>query len=62
QPPGTRLLVPQLCNLTGWWENELGSRMHMSAADRQGNFSSEYHTAVSRAQKPIKQSPLIGSQ
>ncbi|NXN10115.1 AVID protein, partial [Indicator maculatus] len=50
------------CNLTGWWENELGSRMHVSAVDSQGNFSGEYHTAVSSAQKPIKPSPLVGSQ
>ncbi|NWH50380.1 AVID protein, partial [Fregata magnificens] len=48
--------------LTGWWKNELGSRMHVSAVDSQCNFSSEYHTAVSSAQKPIKPSPLVGSQ
>ncbi|KAM7077828.1 LOW QUALITY PROTEIN: avidin-like [Ciconia maguari] len=45
------------CDLTGWWENELGSRMHI-----QGNFSGEYHTAVLSAQKPIEPSPLVGSQ
>ncbi|XP_010127044.1 PREDICTED: avidin-like [Chlamydotis macqueenii] len=50
------------CNLTGWWENDLGSRMHVSTVDNQGNFSGEYHTAVSSAQKPIKPSPLVGSQ
>ncbi|KAM6186898.1 avidin-like [Sarcoramphus papa] len=50
------------CNLTGWWENELGSRMHVSTVDNEGNFSGEYHTAVSSAEKPIKPSPLIGSQ
>ncbi|NXX61286.1 AVID protein, partial [Scopus umbretta] len=51
------------CNLTGsWWENELGSRMRMSAVDSQGSFSVEYHTAVSSTQKPIKPSPLISSQ
>ncbi|KAM6104757.1 avidin-like [Pterocles gutturalis] len=50
------------CNLIGWWENELGSKMHVSTVDSQGNFSGEYHTAVSSAQKPIKPSPLIGSQ
>ncbi|KAM6109098.1 avidin-like [Phoenicopterus ruber ruber] len=50
------------CDLTGWWENELGSRMHVAAVDSQGNFSGEYHTAVSSTQKPIKPSPLIGSQ
>ncbi|XP_075266962.1 avidin isoform X2 [Opisthocomus hoazin] len=50
------------CNLTGWWENDLGSRMLVSTVDSQGNFSGEYHTAVSSAQKPIEPSPLIGSQ
>ncbi|NXQ98480.1 AVID protein, partial [Sagittarius serpentarius] len=50
------------CDLTGWWENELGSRMHVSAVDSQGNFSGEYHTAVSSTQKPIQPSPLVGSQ
>ncbi|XP_008937598.1 PREDICTED: avidin-like, partial [Merops nubicus] len=50
------------CNLTGWWENDLGSRMHVFAVDGQGNFSGQYHTAVSSAQKPIEPSPLVGSQ
>ncbi|NXV86679.1 AVID protein, partial [Calonectris borealis] len=50
------------CDLTGWWENELGSRMHASTVDSQGDFSGEYHTTVSSAQKPIEPSPLVGSQ
>ncbi|NXW60132.1 AVID protein, partial [Eurystomus gularis] len=50
------------CNLTGWWKNDLGSKMHVYAVDSQGNFSGEYYTAVSSAQKPIKPSPLLGSQ
>ncbi|XP_063996798.1 uncharacterized protein LOC135173658 [Pogoniulus pusillus] len=50
------------CNLTGWWENDLGSKMLVSMVDSQGNFSGEYHTAVSSAQKPIEPSPLVGSQ
>ncbi|XP_075595728.1 avidin isoform X2 [Balearica regulorum gibbericeps] len=50
------------CDLTGWWENDLGSRMQVSAVDSQGNFTGEYHTAVSSAQKPIQPSPLVGSQ
>ncbi|XP_037230030.1 avidin-like [Falco rusticolus] len=50
------------CNLTGWWENDLGSKMHVSTVDNQGNFSGEYYTAVSNTQKPIKPSPLVGSQ
>lgn len=62
QPLGTCLLVPWQCNLTGWWENELGSRMHVSTVDSEGNFSGEYHTAVSSAEKPIEPSPLVGSQ
>ena len=62
QPPGTHLIVPWQCNLTGWWENDLGSKMHVSTVDNQGNFSGEYYTAVSNTQKPIKPSPLVGSQ
>ncbi|NXL54104.1 AVID protein, partial [Podilymbus podiceps] len=50
------------CDLTGQWKNDLGSWMEVFAVDRQGNFSGEYHTAVSSAQKPIQPSPLIGSQ
>ncbi|KAF1540838.1 UNVERIFIED_CONTAM: Avidin, partial [Eudyptes pachyrhynchus] len=49
-------------DLTGWWENELGSRMHVSTVDSQGNFSGEHHTTVLNTQKPIKPSPLVGSQ
>ncbi|KFV11224.1 Avidin, partial [Tauraco erythrolophus] len=59
---GTHLLVLQACNLTGWGGNELGSRMHVTTVDGEGNFSGEYHTAVSSAKKPIQPSPLIGSQ
>ncbi|NXL10709.1 AVID protein, partial [Mesembrinibis cayennensis] len=50
------------CNLTGWWENKLGSRMHVSTVDSQVDFSGEYHTAMSSAQKPIEPSPLVSSQ
>ncbi|NXT30791.1 AVID protein, partial [Pelecanoides urinatrix] len=50
------------CDLSGWWENELGSRMHTSTVDSQGDFSGEYHSAASSAQKPIEPSPLVGSQ
>ncbi|KFZ69492.1 Avidin, partial [Podiceps cristatus] len=56
------LLVPQQCDLTGRWKNDLGSWMEVFAVDSQGNFSGEYHTAVSSTQKPIQPSPLIGSQ
>ncbi|NXP15344.1 AVID protein, partial [Thinocorus orbignyianus] len=50
------------CDLTGWWENDLGSKMHVTEVDNQGNFSGKYYTAVSVAQKPIEPSPFIGSQ
>ncbi|XP_025970554.1 avidin-like [Dromaius novaehollandiae] len=50
------------CDLTGWWENDLGSQMHIFSVNSQGDFRGEYHTAVSSAQKPIKPSPLHGSQ
>uniref|UniRef100_A0A663EVK1 Avidin n=1 Tax=Aquila chrysaetos chrysaetos TaxID=223781 RepID=A0A663EVK1_AQUCH len=62
QPPRTRLLFPPQYNVTGWWEKELGSWMHASTADSQGNFSGQYHTAVSSAQKPIEPSHLVSSQ
>ncbi|NXI48360.1 AVID protein, partial [Galbula dea] len=52
----------QHCDLTGWWENDLGSRMHVFAVDSQGNFSGEYHTAASSAQTPIELSSLVGFQ
>uniref|UniRef100_A0A8B9PYM0 Avidin n=1 Tax=Apteryx owenii TaxID=8824 RepID=A0A8B9PYM0_APTOW len=50
------------CNLAGWWQNELGSEMLVFNANSKGNFSGEYYTAVSSAQKPIETSPLRGSQ
>ncbi|XP_065518044.1 avidin-like [Lathamus discolor] len=52
----------KVCDLTGWWENDLGSKMLVDKVDNHGNFSGEYHTAVSSTQKPIKPSPLVGSQ
>ncbi|NXA06450.1 AVID protein, partial [Sapayoa aenigma] len=50
------------CNLTGWWENDLHSRMHVFKVDNEGNFSGEYHTAVSSTTTPIEPSPLVGTQ
>ncbi|XP_074668207.1 avidin-like [Strix aluco] len=50
------------CNLAGLWKNDLGSEMYVSKVDDNGNFLGKYHTAVSSAQKPIKTSPLVGSQ
>ncbi|KAF1493529.1 Avidin, partial [Eudyptes chrysocome] len=50
------------CDLTGWWESKLSSRMHVSTVHSQGDFFSGYHTTVSSVQKPIKPSPLVGSQ
>ncbi|NWR67951.1 AVID protein, partial [Bucorvus abyssinicus] len=59
---GTHLLILLQCVLSGWWENELGSKMLVSAVDRQGNFTGTYHTAVSSTEKPIEPSPFVGSQ
>ncbi|XP_064592517.1 avidin-like [Zonotrichia leucophrys gambelii] len=50
------------CNLTGWWKNDLGSKMQVFKVGKDGTFSGEYHTAVSSTQKPIQPSPLTGSQ
>ncbi|XP_061874892.1 avidin isoform X2 [Colius striatus] len=50
------------CDLTGWWKNDLGSKMHVYDVDSQGNFSGKYYTAVSSTEKPIEPSPLVGSQ
>ncbi|XP_041326919.1 avidin-like [Pyrgilauda ruficollis] len=50
------------CNLTGWWENDLGSKMQVFKVGNDGTFSGEYHTAVSSTKKPIQVSPLTGSQ
>ncbi|XP_030114494.1 avidin isoform X2 [Taeniopygia guttata] len=50
------------CNLTGWWENDLGSKMQVFKVGKDGTFSGEYHTAVSSTKKPIQLSPLTGSQ
>ncbi|KGL75038.1 Avidin, partial [Tinamus guttatus] len=52
----------QQCNLAGWWKNDLGSKMQVFNVDNKGDFSGMYHTAVSSTQKPIKPSPLRGSQ
>ncbi|RLV98191.1 hypothetical protein DV515_00011055 [Chloebia gouldiae] len=50
------------CNLTGWWENDLGSKMQVFKVGKDGTFSGVYHTAVSSTKKPIQPSPLTGSQ
>ncbi|NXQ81743.1 AVID protein, partial [Nyctibius grandis] len=50
------------CNLTGWWKNDLGSKMHVSAVDNQGNFSGVYYTTLWDTPQCIEPSPLIGSQ
>ncbi|XP_059692615.1 avidin-like [Haemorhous mexicanus] len=50
------------CNLTGWWENDLGSKMQVFEVGKDGTFSGQYHTAVSSTKKPIQPSPLTGSQ
>ncbi|NWV08883.1 AVID protein, partial [Ptilonorhynchus violaceus] len=50
------------CDLAGWWENDLGSKMHVLKVNDDGTFSGEYYTAVSCTQNPIQPSPLFGSQ
>ncbi|NXC08621.1 AVR1 protein, partial [Orthonyx spaldingii] len=50
------------CTLTGWWENDLGSKMQVFKVDNDGTFSGTYHTAVSNTQKRIQPSPLVGFQ
>ncbi|NWI95092.1 AVID protein, partial [Pitta sordida] len=50
------------CNLTGQWENDLGSKMTVFKVDDDGNFSGEYLTAVSSTTKAIQVSPLVGTQ
>ncbi|NWW55509.1 AVID protein, partial [Ifrita kowaldi] len=50
------------CNLTGWWENDLGSKMQVFEVSSDGNFFGQYHTAVSSANNPIQPSLLVGSQ
>ncbi|XP_062489896.1 avidin-like [Pezoporus occidentalis] len=52
----------KVCDLIGWWENDLGSKMLVDKVDSHGIFSGEYHTAVSSTQKPIEPSPLVGTQ
>ncbi|XP_062455749.1 avidin-like isoform X2 [Rhea pennata] len=63
---GPTLLGPavgsQQCNLTGWWKNDLGSKMHVYSVNSNGDFEGVYHTAVSSTENPIKPSPLHGSQ
>uniref|UniRef100_A0A8C3SXK4 Avidin n=1 Tax=Chelydra serpentina TaxID=8475 RepID=A0A8C3SXK4_CHESE len=56
QSPGVR------CTLSGAWQNDLGSKMTISAMNEAGQFSGLYLTAVSGAAKPILVSPLNGSQ
>ncbi|XP_061333130.1 avidin-like [Pezoporus flaviventris] len=52
----------KVCDLIGWWENDLGSKMLVDKVDSHGIFSGEYYTAVSSTQKPIEPSPLFGTQ
>ncbi|NXU20532.1 AVID protein, partial [Pardalotus punctatus] len=50
------------CDLTGWWRNDLGSKLQVFEVENDGTFSGEYHTAVSSAKNPPQPSPLVGSQ
>nr|XP_060620975.1 avidin-like [Anolis sagrei ordinatus] len=54
--------APGKCRLEGTWVNELGSRMSISALDKEGRFSGSYLTGVSASQNPIRTSGLSGAQ
>ncbi|KAM6289897.1 avidin-like [Aegotheles albertisi] len=58
----TRHAVARKCNLQGFWRNELGSNMTLSALDATGTFMGTYHTAVAATNKQILVSPLQGAQ
>ncbi|NWJ08482.1 AVID protein, partial [Crypturellus undulatus] len=49
------------CNLTGTWQNDLGSNMTITV-NSEGKFNGSYHTAVSANTSHIKVSPLQGFQ
>ncbi|XP_067171970.1 avidin-like [Apteryx mantelli] len=50
------------CVLTGFWINDLGSNMTVSALNSRGEFSGSYYTAVSATTKEIRVSSLQGFQ
>ncbi|NWI17414.1 AVID protein, partial [Crypturellus soui] len=50
------------CNLTGTWQNDLGSNMTIGAVDSEGRFNGSYNTSVSASESKIKESPLQGFQ
>ncbi|KAJ1108854.1 hypothetical protein NDU88_006224 [Pleurodeles waltl] len=50
------------CNLTGVWENDLGSQMTFSKVDKEGLLTGSYQTAVSVSGDPVNTSPLVGYQ
>ncbi|XP_033025773.1 LOW QUALITY PROTEIN: avidin-like [Lacerta agilis] len=53
---------PASPTLAGTWVNELGSKMFINPPNDSGQFTGSYLTAVSAAQKPIRESPLVGAQ
>lgn len=61
-PQGHDCSSPSHCDLTSWWENKLGSKMHESVVNSQGNFTGKYHIAVLSTQKSNESSPLVSSQ
>ncbi|XP_059579494.1 avidin-like [Alligator mississippiensis] len=61
--PVPKLLTrPCKCVLSGQWQNELGSQVHIFDVEADGSFSGEYTTAVSATQAPIRPALLRGSQ
>ncbi|NWR79050.1 AVID protein, partial [Centropus unirufus] len=50
------------CNLTGVWNNDLGSNMTIGEVSKEGNFNGTYWTAVKETSADIKNSSLVGSQ
>nr|XP_056705089.1 avidin-related protein 3-like [Euleptes europaea] len=59
-PP--RLSSPRQAELSGTWQNDLGSQMVIQPPDAAGAFCGTYTTAVAASQAPIRQSPLYGAQ
>ncbi|XP_025050759.1 avidin-like [Alligator sinensis] len=53
---------PCKCVLSGQWQNDLGSQVHIFDVEADGSFSGEYRTAVSATQAPIQPALLCGSQ
>ncbi|XP_077318612.1 avidin-like [Lithobates pipiens] len=55
------LCINAKCDLTGQWQNDLGSNMTVYV-DKNGLIVGKYRTAVSTTNKTILESPLVGYQ